>query len=362
MKILMISSDQSILAVDSPARKRMRVYAALVDELNIIVSNARGAAGQEHHEGALHVYPAIGRWYGTYTRSRDVIVQRALCGSDVLVTTQDPFELGLIGLLLCKKFHVKLQVQCHVDFLNKFFLREKIINMIRTVIALQVLRRADHIRVVSQRIKQSIAQRVRGIDAQKISVLPIFVDVTAVRAAVPTNLHARFPQFKKIILFASRMTNEKQILWACRALEEFIAKHPDVGVVVVGDGPQRAAVEKFPFVRVLGWVDDVAPYLKGANLFLNTSLYEGYGRTLVQAAAAGVPTITTDVGVAPELFENEKTGVIIPVKDARRLVSAVAGILFGQILLQKPIITAETQQEYLQKYQKMWERAVDPMC
>ena len=168
----MISLDQSILSVSSEARERMRAYAGLTDELHVIVANMH-SRGQEHHEGALHVYPtnssgAVRRVWDTFTRARAVMTERTLSGADVLLTTQEPFEIGLVGVLLRNKFRVKLQVQCHVDFLNPYFFREKILNMVRGVIALQVLRRADGIRVVSERIKSSILARIKNLSPEKL--------------------------------------------------------------------------------------------------------------------------------------------------------------------------------------------------
>ena len=54
-----------------------------------------------------------------------------------------------------------------------------------------------------------------------------------------------------------------------------------------------------------GWQENLISYYKTANLFLLSSNYEGYGMTLLEAAAAGCPIISTDVGIAGELLAPE---------------------------------------------------------
>lgn len=355
----MISADTSVAQLDSEARGRMREYAGLVDELHVVVANVAGeqhGCGQEHHEGALHVYPTcsrsrIARTWDAYRRTASIINDRGWSAArDVLVTTQDPFELGLVGVLLRAKFKLKLQAQCHVDFLSPFFANERMINRVRVLLARFVLRRADAIRVVSERIATSITAASIA-PREKISVLPMWVDVEAVRTAAAHDLHTQFPEFKKIILMASRLTHEKQTLWACRALQDLCTRE-QLGIVVLGDGPERVALTALPHVRTLGWVSDIAPYLKGTDMFVNASLYEGYGRTLVQAAAAGTPTVTTDVGVARELFDAH---AIVSVGDATELVVAIEkNLASAAISLAPRLLTHDTFSEQMQV---QWERA-----
>lgn len=357
MKVLMISGDSSIARVDSEARGRMREYSAFVEELHVVVANAaseKHGCGQEHHEGCLHVYPTCSRWllarpFDAFSRAKQVIAERGWSGApDVLVTTQDPFELGVVGALLCKEFRLKFQPQIHVDFLSPFFSAESILNRVRAVSARYVLRRAERIRVVSERIAASLVA-AHIAPRKKIDVLPIWVDCNAVRVAPTHDFRTQFSEFKKIILMASRLTHEKQTLWACAALRD-VCERTGAGIIVLGDGPELAALASMPHVRTLGWVGDTAPYLKGTDLFVNASLYEGYGRTLVQAAAAGTQTITTDVGVAREYFASE---AIASVGDGVALAGAVEHALTTD--LPKPTAPSQISKEgYLKKMASTW--------
>lgn len=349
----MLSTDMHILEIGSPVYVRMREYAGLAEELHIVVLCAK-KSGVELHDGNLHIYPTnsekkLQRLFDAYKIAANIIETRNLNEDDSLISCQDPFELGMIGLRLKKRFGLRLQLQVHTDFANKFFIAESLKNKARRAIAWRTLARADGIRVVSERIKTSLLPR---IDKNKITVLPIFVDIEAIRATDAIDLHSRFPQFKKIILMASRLTHEKQVVWACAALGAVVEKHPDLGIVILGDGPERAALEQISYVRVAGWAENVVAYMKGADLFLNTSLYEGYGRTLVEAAASGVPVITTNVGVAPEIFEN---GSIIEPTDAGALGDAVVAMIEGLIIPAQPRLPVTTKAEYSQAYLIAWQ-------
>lgn len=359
----MLSTDQHILEIGSSVYVRMREYAELVDELHIVVLCAK-KTGVELHDSNLHVYPTnsekkVQRIFDAYKIAAGIIEMRAFSESDSLISCQDPFELGLIGVRLKKRFGLKLQLQVHTDFANKFFVRESFKNKARYVIAWRTLARADGIRVVSERIKKTLlALGGPRFSSEKVSVLPIFTDIDAITATEAIDLHSRFPHFKKIILMASRLTHEKQVVWACSALESVAEKYPDLGIVILGDGPERAVLEKISYVRVAGWTDNVVSYMKGADLFLNTSLYEGYGRTLVEAAASGVPVVTTDVGVAPEIFENGKTGILITPLDAPALSAAVLSVIEGRVMLSAPQLPKTTKFAYLQAYLETWRRCL----
>lgn len=355
----MLSADAKILEIGSGVYIRMREYADLVDELHVVVLCGK-KSGVELHGGNLHIYPTnsekkIGRLSDAYKISAGIIQQRAMSATDSLITSQDPFELGMVCMRLKKRFALKLQLQVHTDFLNPFFAAESIKNRARVMMARYTMRHADGIRVVSERIKKSLIDSDFKIDQEKIFVLPVFVDVEAAHVAEPIDLHSRFPHFKKIILIASRLTREKQIVWACEAMKSLVEQHPELGVIILGDGPERAALEKFPFVRVMGWAANVVPYMKGADLFLNTSLYEGYGRTLIEAAAAGVPIITTDVGIAHEVIEDEKNGTVIAVGDESALLVGIAGYLFGGKYFEKKSIEPISKIKYLQDYLGAWQ-------
>lgn len=111
---------------------------------------------------------------------------------------------------------------------------------------------------------------------------------------------------------ASRLTREKNIPLALRAFAEVVQTHPKAGMVIVGEGPERLRLEGL--VQQLGleaavvfepWQHDMPSYYKSADLLLVTSDFEGYGLTIVEAAAARCPVVATDVGVARDFARGD---------------------------------------------------------
>ncbi len=88
---------------------------------------------------------------------------------------------------------------------------------------------------------------------------------------------------------------------------------------IAGDGQLRAELETLidelglrAAVRVLGWRRDVVDLLHAMDLFLLTSLFEGLPRSVLQAMAAGVPVVATDVDGTPEVVEHGVSGLLVP--------------------------------------------------
>lgn len=299
MRILMISSDKKIFEEGSAARVRTEEYSKLVDRLSVLVVDKKSLFGTR----CIFAGPRLDLW-------RVGFVSAFLFRSNIafnVITSQDPFELGLVASRLAKRFGAGLHMQIHTDLFSQNFAKGSLLNRFRLVIAKRTLPRANHVRVVSERIKSSVVALMPEL-AQQISVLPIWSDLWLLSSAEPKfDLKKKHPQFQKIVLTVSRLSGEKNIELGIRALALVAQKEPGVGLVVVGDGPCRPRLEKFAtsvapnLVVFAGWQNDTVSYYKGADLFLQTSLYEGYGLSAVEASACGLPLVSTDVGVAREL-------------------------------------------------------------
>ncbi|RJQ36823.1 glycosyltransferase [Candidatus Parcubacteria bacterium] len=312
MKLLVIGTDRELFRPDSAARQRIAGYASLFDTLDIVVMTPPGFSETAIAANA-RIFPTNSRQpaFRPFDAAR---IARALLKKTAIdcVSAQDPAESGLAGWLTVRRTRVPLHVQLHADFFAPAFRRQSIKDRLRFWIARYVIRRAARFRVVSERIKRSLV--ARGISEGRIRVLPIFVDRSAIAAAAPAfDLHAKFPQYDWIVLFAARLVREKNIPLALEAFTVLCKEFPRSGMVVVGDGPERERLLGVERVEFLGWQDDLLPYYKGTDCFLLTSNHEGYNRGVIEAAAAGLPVIMTDVGIAGEIIQDQKTGrVVLP--------------------------------------------------
>ena len=109
----------------------------------------------------------------------------------------------------------------------------------------------------------------------------------------------------------------------------------DVHLAIVGDGPQRAALEARTRelglesrVTFAGNREDVAPWLRAFDLFcLPSYANEGVPQALMQAMACGLAVVSTPVGSIDEIVADGDTGVLVPPEDAARLAAAIERLL-----------------------------------
>jgi len=138
----------------------------------------------------------------------------------------------------------------------------------------------------------------------------------------------------RVVGSLSCLKPQKAPLDFVRAAAEIHARDPRTRFFVAGDGELRSAVEDEVarlglggVVQLLGWRRDVADLLHAMDMFVLTSLYEGLPRAVLQAMAAGVPVVATEVDGTPEVIEDGRTGWLVPpgrpTAVARAVVSAL---------------------------------------
>ncbi|MBI2406263.1 MAG: hypothetical protein HYV25_01625 [Candidatus Harrisonbacteria bacterium] len=132
MKVLMFSTDAKILEEGTDARARMLEYGALFEELHLVVLTTRKSEIRNPKSETirnLHFYPTNSRWkiarlWDAYKIAKSIIRNWKLEIRNCAISVQDPFETGLVGYLLKRKFGVPLQVQVHTDFFSPYFAAE----------------------------------------------------------------------------------------------------------------------------------------------------------------------------------------------------------------------------------------------
>lgn len=292
MKVLMITGDKNFATSE-----RFSLQAAQVERLELI------------YIGKGSVWPKIP------------------AGKFDVVTAQDPFWRGLFAWRAARRTDTKLNIQVHtsvLNFLGKF-----------------ILRKADSVRVVSEKIKKQVESA--GVKAP-IHVLPIYIDISKFKNST------RQPHDKKTILWVGRFEDEKDPATALSTLQAVLRSGVDAKLIMLGDGSlaprlkARAHAASLP-VEFPGWRDTVA-YLAQADVVLCTSKHESWGASIIEALAAGAPVVAPDVGVA-----REAGAVVVP---REKLAEAVAEVLRsgprGELKLQLP---------NAQEWAKQWRRTLD---
>lgn len=142
------------------------------------------------------------------------------------------------------------------------------------------------------------------------------------------------PSSKPVVLCVANLRPEKDHRTALAAFAEVAPTFPEAKLRLVGDGPSRRdileLVERLgiaPSVELAGSLADVWAELSRAQILLLTSRYETFGIAAVEAMAAGLPVIASDVAGLSEVVAHGRTGLLVPPQDVRGFAEAMKRLL-----------------------------------
>ncbi len=195
------------------------------------------------------------------------------------------------------------------------------------------IEKSDRITAVSQYLKEETC-RAFGCDGPAIDVIHNFIDPDVYdREKYPSLLRKQFGPSKPILMHVSNFRTVKRVRDVIRVYAEVNREIPSV-LVMIGDGPDRPAAEEEArmlgvenSVSFLGKLDQIAPLLAAADLFLLPSQSESFGLSALEALASGVPVIGTNAGGLPEVIRDGETGVLCAVGDIPGMAAAALEIL-----------------------------------
>jgi len=321
----MTSLDKKIFDKNSQVAKRMVEYGKK-DELFIIIPHPK--------EQELNLSDAVHVW-GTGGNKLQQFFRLKKLGKEIIkknkieqITTQDPFYIGKIGWLLKRKSKINLEVQLHGDFFSakggsvfggsNYYKRQ---NFLKYLLGKFIIKKADKLRVVGERIRQSLIKL--GIEEKRIEIKPIFVDTEKIKNYEPKiDLHQKYPGYEKTFLVLARLEKVKNVGWLVNVFKDVIREKKDYLLLIVGDGKEleeiKLQITNYKLqknIKIENWTSDPISYLKTTDCLLFPSLSEGYGLIPMEAHVACTPIIMNDVGVANyELKPSEKVK-ILPIDD-----------------------------------------------
>jgi glycosyltransferase involved in cell wall biosynthesis len=189
-----------------------------------------------------------------------------------------------------------------------------------------------------------------GADA--LTVLTQDVDASWARPMMPEGRTAVMPNFvhlpegdgkpgfaleipSRYVVAAGRLVPQKGFDLLLEAFAEVRREHPDVLLLILGEGAERAALERQrdrlgmgDAVWMPGAVEGIRPLFCGADLFVFSSRFEGFGNVLIEAMSCGTPPVSFACPSGPsEIIRDGVDGLLVPPEDVGRLAEAMGSLL-----------------------------------
>lgn len=178
------------------------------------------------------------------------------------------------------------------------------------------------------------------------------------------------PEESLLIGTVGRLVPQKNMTVLLEAASAIFARHPNVSLLIVGDGCQRPLLEEraqrlgiASRVIFAGARLDVRPFLAIMDVFAHSPRYEGFGLVLLEAMAAGVPVVARAVGGIPEVVEHNRSGILIDDDSQKTLENAIETLLMDKDTRQRLIDGGYhlvhdrfSRQRMVQHYQELYAR------
>lgn len=184
----------------------------------------------------------------------------------------------------------------------------------------------------SEAVKDFYTEQI-GVTPERITVIPNGIDTNLFDRLVPNPMLRESLSIGPddfVITCVANLHPNKGHRFLLEAFETLWSEFPQLRLILVGDGEERKNIERLiesfrskHAIRLLGRRSDVPELLKLSHLFVLPTLFEGQSNAILEAMAAGVPVITTDIPENRACIEHEKTGLLVKPEDTRSLKDAI---------------------------------------
>ncbi len=340
MNVLMIGMDPSPAKKGNGGigdlRERLEEYGKGLSTLFVISHSPRTRDYEITHFSNVTVIPtkSVNRFFflldGYRIGSRLIKNEK----SDI-ITVQDPILAGIIGYALKKRFALPLIVQLHGDYIdNPYWIKKNKINRFLNSVGKFILKRADSVRVVSERVKKKVLKL--GVSDERIYKIPVFINTENFTSKSTLTVREKFSNFNDIVLFVGRLSDEKNVNCLLQAADLVLEQFPDTLFLIVGDGPERKNLENFATeleieknVIFEGAIEHkkIPLYYNSCDMFVLPSKREGRSIAIVEALACGKPVISTNISGAEDVILNGENGFIVSIDDSQAMADRISSLV-----------------------------------
>jgi glycosyltransferase involved in cell wall biosynthesis len=189
----------------------------------------------------------------------------------------------------------------------------------------------------SEAVRRSVSSRIGG-DTARYAIIPFGLDMRQFSTDnVATRRELGLQEGGPVIGTVCRLVEPKKglrVLLAAMANLKRLGGAPGCQLLIVGDGPARVMLQELserleidPWVVFLGIRRDIPRVLPVMQAFVLPSLYEGFGISILEAMAVGIPVIATSVGGIPEFVTHDVTGLLVEPGNVTALAGAIKNVL-----------------------------------
>lgn len=194
----------------------------------------------------------------------------------------------------------------------------------------------DHIIAISQKMYRQIVA-LPGLSAKRITVIHNAVDCESFYVPDqrdPCRLEFGLSPESQVIGYAGRIEKMKRLDLLLEGFSLVLTRHPQARLMIIGEGQLRPRLEALAAslgisqaVIWTGFRQDIPRLLAAMDVYVQPSANEGLSKAMLEAMAAGKPVISTDVGGAPEVVTDGKTGILIPPGSSSAIWTAIVDLL-----------------------------------
>jgi len=272
------------------------------------------------------------------------------------------FWIASFGLLAGKLLRKPYVVWSHGYAWSQMYIPSRFSSCVTTI----ALKDADAIIALSDHMKEEI-QRVWPRDMPSIFTIPNGIDLPGFERVSrnAARIYLGIGEDDTIVLYVGRLHSAKGLPYLVEAMSLLRQRESRARLVLVGDGDERERLELLvdylglsTCVRFIGRVEPegVQAYLAASDVFVLPSEREGFGNVLLEAMAAELPIVATNVGGIPSIIEDETNGFLVEPRDAAQIADKVALILNSPLLR---LSMSKNNRKRVQQYS--WESVVNDL-
>jgi glycosyltransferase involved in cell wall biosynthesis len=185
-------------------------------------------------------------------------------------------------------------------------------------------------------VSNAVAGQLRDarIADNKIHTIANGIDIEKFCGAEPAWFGSSPDAKQKTIGIVARLDLQKGFEYLLQAIAGLTSTHPDLRLVIVGEGPDQGAIQSMadrlnltPRIVFAGQRGDMANVYAGFDVFVLPSLNEGLPMTVLEAMASSRPVIASKVGAIPTVVRDAETGLLVEPKDVVGLRAALDRLL-----------------------------------